>query len=110
MLLLLRLRSPMLKGDVDFFGAVEYLVHRETKLRHSCGLWTNRCRNAVQTLRLRTYKDLWGRTTRGSSRRSDLIVTDLSLIRVNIRGVIPFAVPQGNIGLAFGLLEIQRLV
>lgn len=57
LLLLLLLWSSMLKRNVDFFGAVEYLVHRETILWESCR--TNRCGNAVQTLRLRTHKDLY---------------------------------------------------
>lgn len=57
-LVLLLLRPSVLKGYVNFLGAAEYLIHRETKLRESCRLRTGRCGNAVQT-RLWTHKDLY---------------------------------------------------
>lgn len=54
--LMLRLRSPLLKGDVHFLGTAEYLVHRKPELRESCGLWPGRRGDAVKTL---AHKDLY---------------------------------------------------
>lgn len=53
---------------------------------------------------------LWGRTTCWSCRRSNLIVTDLSFVCINVRWIVSFAVPQGNIGLGLSFLEIQWFV
>lgn len=53
---------------------------------------------------------LRSRTTHRSGRRGDLIVADLPLVRVNVGGIVPLAVPQSNVGFGLGLLLIQRLV
>lgn len=53
---------------------------------------------------------LWSRTTHRSGCRSDLIVADLPLVRMDIGGVEPLAVPQSDIGLGLGLLQIQWLI
>lgn len=66
-LLLLLLRPSVLKGYIDFLGAAEYLVYRETKLRESCRLRTGRRGDAVQTW-LWTHKDLY--KTCGAGRRT----------------------------------------